>query len=488
MIRLGEKASNRNDRQARMLATREVQIPLPQLAEVGTTWPMQITTRTPCAHANLLRLLCAACFLQTGCHQISRPTGLIEESPTASKLTSRQLRILVNDYVVRFSDQVERDSDRILAHTSDPTIRRNALRWKINGISSCFRAASRQDSLGAYLDVWVLNRQMQQLFTSPVGKQLFGNQQAIAQATCQSLEIQLRLMEKAIGGDLNIFDGVVVGADFVTSYAASHPIADLYFDRDLMGVEYVGQVQPASEELLDVVGNLENHLEDLERLSRLYAAHLPKQARWEAELLLLDAVQIESIAQPLREFSTATDSVVRLAATADALPQLVAQERQQLQQIVHAERLESFQELERMRGETIRALEQERELVLETLRQERSTVLETLHAERLAISRDGKAELAAALREADRISSQRTDEMAEEATRLVDYFFTRTHQLSLVIGLIALVLTSSWYLTTTRHRSTTDYQERLHLAFSKDTIEDSARQTGNEPEDSTAAA
>ena len=42
---------------------------------------------------------------------------------------------------------------RILARTSQPNVRRNALLWKKNGIAAAFRAASRRDPLAAYLDL-----------------------------------------------------------------------------------------------------------------------------------------------------------------------------------------------------------------------------------------------------------------------------------------------------------------------------------------------
>jgi hypothetical protein len=135
--------------------------------------------REPCAVLFLLAL--------AGCQQMHASEGLLETTVPHSALSSVKLRALLNDFIPRFSDQVEESADRILAESTDPEIQRNALLWKSNSISACFQAASRTDPLAAYLDVWILCRQMTQLIEAPSPSPYFGTSQGLAVPTSRQL-------------------------------------------------------------------------------------------------------------------------------------------------------------------------------------------------------------------------------------------------------------------------------------------------------------
>jgi hypothetical protein len=80
-------------------------------------------------------------------------SGLLEQTAPSINVSSRKLRVLLTDYVSQFADRIEQAADEILSQTSDPQIRRNALLWKSNAMTACFRAALRPDPLAAYLDI-----------------------------------------------------------------------------------------------------------------------------------------------------------------------------------------------------------------------------------------------------------------------------------------------------------------------------------------------
>ena len=126
-----------------------------------------------------------------GCMNVRSADGLLEQQAPTARLSSRKLRVLVTDYVPQFGHRVEQAADEILAQSSDPHLRRNALLWKSNAIAACFRAASRPDPFGAYLDVWILTRQMTQFFEQPSAHPVFGPWQARALETSRQLEAPL---------------------------------------------------------------------------------------------------------------------------------------------------------------------------------------------------------------------------------------------------------------------------------------------------------
>ena len=111
-------------------------------------------------------------------------------------------------------------------------VRKNALLWKMNSIASCFQAASRRDPLGAYFDIWILNKQSLSLFNNPSDSPLFGESQGIAISATQEIETIMAEVLDLIGDDLPVNEA------FVNAFAQEHPINDLYFKRASITANY----------------------------------------------------------------------------------------------------------------------------------------------------------------------------------------------------------------------------------------------------------
>jgi hypothetical protein len=378
--------------------------------------------------------LVLALFVSAGCRRVPVLNGLLEKNEMDTHLSSEQLRVLVNDFAVHFAFSVEADADHILAEASDPAIRQNALRWKINGISACYRAASRRDPLAAYMDVWILNKQMADLFRSPQAQHLFGPWQQIAVRGCAQREVRLRAISQALGTNLPIDE------KFAASFASDHPVKDLYFNRESLATRYIQEVEAPTRELFEAIASLRNNVEELRKLSMIYAEHLPKQARWEAELLLADASRITTVQRPIQDFTVAAQSIARVAHTVERMPEMIERERHALHEVVREERLDTLREVDRMRQATMSQLEDERALVLNKLREERTVVLDTLREERLAVSRQLDGQVATAIRQTDDIMQQRIEQLARHGGHLVDHFFWRTWQLCAVFGAIVVTV------------------------------------------------
>ena len=364
-----------------------------------------------------------------GCHPVLKREGALEKRSSTAQVSSHQLRVMVNEFVAHYANRVELVGDQVLAQSSDPVVRRNALLWKINGISSCFQAASRPDPLGAYLDIWILNRQMTQLFNSPTGGTLFGPAQQLVRAECVDFDSRLQYINQTAGADLPL------GETFVATFAADYPLTSLYFDREPIASRYIQEIEEPASEMFQVVANLEENLVEMRNLSVLYAEYLPKQARWESELLLIDTAQQPIVQQPIQDFSLASHSIAQIAHTTETLPTVVREERAAFEQIVANEREVSLGELERMRKETLDAVTLEREAVLTAVRHER-----------LAVSRQIDEQVATALGATDDLSRRRVDQLAAEAPGMIDHFFRRTIQLGGVVFLLVVA-----YLLVRRH-------------------------------------
>jgi len=365
-----------------------------------------------------------------GCQKVPTHQGLLETTTPETTLSSRKLRSLLTDYVPRFAIQIEETADQILAESTDAEIRRNALLWKSNAISACFQAAARPDSLAAFLDVWILNRQMTQLFEHPPENPHFGPWQELAIQTSRQLELPLRDIQSKLGtGAIPGGKGVTLGEDFVADFALKYPVRSLYFDRQSLAAPFIQQVSEETREVLQVVSGLNENLTELQRLLALYAEFLPKQARWQSELLLLSSTSSAVLAEPLREVAVISRAMDRLATTAESSPALLERERLALHEIVADERAVIMQDIERMRGETLEQLTSERVAVLSALREERNQV-----GQMVAVVTDNT------LDKMDQVIEQRTHDATATGGRLLEKAMERILWLVVVGGILTLLM------------------------------------------------
>ncbi|MBL9123577.1 MAG: hypothetical protein JNG90_08075 [Planctomycetaceae bacterium] len=392
--------------------------------------------------AVLIAVGVAALAPSSGCQRMSAPMGLLEETAPHAHLSSQKLRTLVTDYVPVYALQVEASADQILAEATDPAVRRHALLWKSQGIGACFRAAARPDALAALTDVWVLVRQSSDYFARTAGDPPLGPWQPAALETCRRLEEPLRKIHATLGEELHF------GEKFVADFATQHPIDSLYFNRASIATDYIESLKLPTPELMDVVGGLNENMADMRKLSALYADFLPKQARWQAELLLIDSLAQQPVGAALSDLSTAAKAAERAAATAERIPALVERERLAAQQIVGTERQAAFQEIERMRVET-----------LGTLRDERVAVLAALRTERELTTAAVEAAAQRSLAAFDERIAARGAQLAEQSERLVGRVYQRAVQWGLIVGVVAVGLTLLRYLRPSSRPAATQLAE-----------------------------
>lgn len=384
---------------------------------------------------NCLRLLLIAVSLLAGCQYAPvRQQGLLEQKIADSRLSSLQLRRLVDDYVVRFVHEVETGADHILDETDDPQIRRNAILWKSNAISACLRAGSRSDALGAYLDVALLTLQMRRLFESPEAANLFGPYQRIAVSVALDLDKPLLDIEHALGISQPLND------DLVQKLAVEYPIRDLSFDRESLTARYVDLITGSSHQIREVVSGLEESVADARRLAVLYAEILPKQARWQAELALLDAVGSKPLASVLHDVHAVTDLAGRMAELSERLPGIAMQERTEVERFTNSARLAITHDVDAMRRDSQKFLNDERALLVADLREER-----------LAATRDLHAEIAETTRRAEHMVDRVRDDLVLQSNQLVSRVLN-TAKDALQFAALSLIVVAALTVLVVRRR------------------------------------
>jgi hypothetical protein len=176
----------------------------------------------------------------------------------------------------------------------------------------------------------------------------------------------------------------------------------------LAGKEQVGA--------LSSVSSMEATLNELSNRLTLYADYLPKQARWQSQLLLDDFFGESRTDSFFADVSSIELSALRIANVIDSLG-VVLQRIQSGSEDLDARFSFLFEEVDRQRLATLQQLDQERETVTADLRTERDVTL----------------------RDVDALTTRTLAEASTTINATIDRFFLRAAQLAGAI-LVAVVV------------------------------------------------
>jgi hypothetical protein len=334
-----------------------------------------------------------------------------------------------------FSGEIEHSADEIAAGTSETSVKRAAIRWKIDGVPALRSALFQPNPFTSVLDTWALMYQMANYFESGPGRAEFGPAASRAVETCLRME-----------GELNRIVSTFVFSHDVTKvrmaakkWAIDHPIRYRIDDRETTLSRVTEQDVGVKWTAGDLIAEVEITADDLNREIQIYSDQLFKQAVWEAELLKLDFPTSEALPLAERAVKTSERAVATLddlapniktaveATTnaADAATKLTSN----VPALVASERKAAFEEVNKDLRKTLTFLDGERIASFEQISRERIAVLQQLDAERMAAVRE-LHEIATS----ERVALSRDLEQA--GLRIVDHAAWRLSELvTIVLGL-----------------------------------------------------
>jgi len=285
-------------------------------------------------------------------------------------VTTEQGRLRMRALVDPMCGRIEAAADAILASTDSPAARREALRWKIEGISALRESLFQANPNTAVSDSWVLLVQMAEYFQSGAGGEALGDARDAASTACRQLEAELSETAASMTHSKDVSD---VGA-FARQFAREHPLTGSISGRQSVLVRgAVSQQIATPQTATEAMGNLTVTLDDLVRRLEVYSDQVPKQARWDAELLLLDSERVPAVAKTLSLAESAVrtsdrgleaaDRATRLAerlaptveravATMEKMPETITAERKatltEVRETVARERKAMTEDIERL--------------------------------------------------------------------------------------------------------------------------------------------
>ena len=304
----------------------------------------------------------------SGC-STARPPSELRTRMNKVTASQAELRLRLRALAPPFAGIVEDAADRMAALSTTPEEKLFATRVKVEAVPALFAALFRPDPTAALADTWVLIAQMRMFFETGRGRLLPPEARAVAAGACDRLyaEIQEEARQVASGGS-------TAGLEtWVKEWAAANPIESLaarpstasFFAR-LVAEQPLGAAQTA--------GKIEEDLADMGARLDFLTATLPKQARWQAERLLLETANTPDARNLLEAARAAGADATRAVTLLDRAIRLL-------------EALPA--EAGTQREEVMRALRQEREAIVVSARVEREALQAFASGERQERARRG---------------------------------------------------------------------------------------------------
>jgi hypothetical protein len=339
-----------------------------------------------------------------------------------------------------YSAEIENAADKIILVSPSASTRRQALLWKAEAIPVLQRSLLNTDPLAAAIDAWAFIFQMRDYMNQPEVKQEFGEYHPVVVETLDRMEAQMERLVQAAAPSADL----AAGRKRVDTWAKEHPIEAGISSRKSVDALLISTTEQSDLGTRASIKALGESIGDLTARLDSYNAYLPKQARWQAELLLSDIGRDPNVAAAMSDLAIVSKALDKTSGKVDQLPEMMAQMRQTVladvegqrlagQAFLRQERLETLDSLDQVRIDTMAGIDRERVAATADVRQERKIVLDTLENEREAVMSDLHAAGDKALQDFD-----------AKSRGLIDHFFFRVLELFLLALLLGSLMT--WLL------------------------------------------
>jgi hypothetical protein len=394
-------------------------------------------------------LLSLGCVSGSSTRKTSSIKSAKNVKSSVPELSSRNQSLLA-----LYSAKIEAAADKVISESPSPAVRRQALVWKAEAIPVLQASLLNTDPVAAVLDTWAFIFQMAAYMEQPALKESLGEFYPIVAETLENMDGEMEQVVRLGAPTANVADL----RQTVAAWAEAHPIQASLSGRQSVGSELLeaeqsdfgtrASIKAIGESLGDITARLDS-----------YNAYAPKQARWQAELLLSDVARDPQVSAALSNFVVLSNTAAKASSSMDRMPELMEQGREavradvegqrlSLQAFLREERLQTLDDFQRQRIATIAAMRGERLAATADLRGERQVVLDALHGEETAVMNDFKA-----------MSEQSIQDLDARSRSLIDHFFLRAFELTI----FTLVLCSlvAWILLRRFAAKPTDRGDRL---------------------------
>lgn len=299
-------------------------------------------------------------------------TALMEV--TGGQSSAGDLRAMDNVLVIRVPGIIEAAADQIRAQSPDAATRRRALLWKIELIPAFYQALFEADPLAAGLDAWSLSIQLEQAASSGVGEGQPGSLPPAAVEATHRIRTQIEVAAKAAA---RTPEGFERARTTLEKWAREHPIVGPISSRPSILPELARLAAGGLDvSVFQVVAHIPDIAADLGKRMDIYAAYLPKAARWQAELLadgLADREELQRVLTTLASVERVVERMNVLLAPGALRGALETASGQ-----IRAEGMGVLAAIDQQRAETLAYLTRERVAAVADIDRERDALMQQL--------------------------------------------------------------------------------------------------------------
>ena len=395
-------------------------------------------------HAGLVRnklcyLLLGVVFFFGCASRGTRKTASLSQAKNV-KASAEEISARNQSLLAVYSSEIEGAADRIIRESPSPTARREALVWKAEAIPVLQMSLLNTDPLVAVVDTWAFISQMRAYMELPIVKARLGSLQSIPPETVQNMESEMEqlVMTAAPSADIDHL------RERIQAWAAAHPVQGGLSGRSSIGADVIRKTYRDDLGALATLKALQENLGDITARLDSYNSYLPKQARWQAELLVIDLSRNPQLAAAAANFTVLSKAMNTASNNLDQMPQRAARAREialsdvdhqrvAAQDFLAQQRDRAFDDLTQERIDAVADLRGERLAATDDLRGEREIVLNALHQEEVHTMNDLHA-----------LSQETLNDLDKKSRRLVDHIFWRAFEL--VLAAVLLAFLGAWVL------------------------------------------
>jgi hypothetical protein len=370
---------------------------------------------------------------------------------SAAEFSSRNQSLLA-----LYSGEVETAADKIISESRSPVTRRQALVWKAEAIPVMQTTLLNTDPVAAVFDTWVFLFQMKAYMERPAVQQAFGESHSVVADTLKNMDAEMERLVLAAAPSADIADM----RQKAKAWAEAHPVQESLAGRqsaDPLMIRRVGQDDLGTRASIKRVGE---SLGDFAARLNSYNTYVPRQARWQAEILLSDLSLDPQVQAAMSNIAVLSSSLEKASGSMEHMPELMGQVRQAVvgdvdsqrlavQAFLQQERLEALAEVNEQRIATLAAMRSERLAATGDLRGERQIVLDAIRNDQREFTSNLNVVTENAIKDID-----------ARGRSLIDHFFIRA--LELVLITLALCSLVAWLLFRRLSGGRRDRGERLY--------------------------
>jgi hypothetical protein len=274
-------------------------------------------------------LLGLAAYL-TGCAGVAERVPGLPMGAQAIGATEDDLHAALSAWAVTFASLVGSTADEIRAETRDRAVRRNAVLWQLHMIPLARLAAFRPDAKTAYVASLALSVAQREYLTVGKGRELFGDRQSTAADAAIRLEQEVVdlggvfLSERQLARLRKQVDDVIAQHPIEGTFASEALIHAFADPTQRKNFTWVTDLPMTPFRALSGVSDTAQAVQNFNETAREFTAvvsQLPQQSRWQAELLLYDAEELESVERALSAAESVAAGAQEISGAAATLPE-----------------------------------------------------------------------------------------------------------------------------------------------------------------------